>query len=53
MTFGLHICSRLKLGPFGIDLHYEKGLSAMESKLLSQAVSPLREKLIPNPANSH
>ena len=36
-SMGLHIGARLKLGPVGFDLRYEKGLSAMESKLLSQA----------------
>ena len=39
-SMGLHIGARLKLGPVGFDLRYEKGLSAMESKLLSQAGLP-------------
>jgi hypothetical protein len=39
-SIGLHIGARLKLGPVGFDLRYEKGLSAMESKLLSQAGLP-------------
>lgn len=39
-SMGLHIGVRLKLGPVGFDLRYEKGLSAMESKLLSQAGLP-------------
>lgn len=50
MTFGLHIGSRLKLGPFGIDLRYEKGLSAMESKLLSQAGVPIQGKINTQPS---
>lgn len=50
MTFGLHIGSRLKLGPFGIDLRYEKGLSAMESKLLSQAGVPIEGKINTQPS---
>lgn len=40
-SLGLHIGARLKLGPVGVDLRYEKGLSAMESKLLSQAGVPV------------
>jgi hypothetical protein len=40
-SMGLHIGTRLKLGPIGVDLRYEKGLSAMESNLLSQAGVPV------------
>lgn len=40
-SLGLHIGARLKLGALGVDLRYEKGLSAMESKLLSQAGIPI------------
>ena len=40
-SLGLHIGARLKLGPLGVDLRYEKGLSPMESKLLSQAGVPV------------
>ena len=50
MTFGLHIGSRLKLGPFGIDLRYEKGLSTMESKLLSQVGVPIEGKINTQPS---
>ena len=50
MTFGLHIGNRLKLGPFGIDLRYEKGLSTMESKLLSQAGVPIEGKINTQPS---
>ncbi len=39
-SMGLHIGARLKLGPIGVDLRYEKGLSAVESNLLSQAGVP-------------
>ena len=35
-TLGIHLGTRLKLGPLGIDLRYEKGLSAIESQILSQ-----------------
>jgi len=40
-SLGLHMGARLKLGPLGVDLRYEKGLSPMESKLLSQAGVPV------------
>ena len=40
-SLGLHIGARLKLGPLGVDLRYEKGLSPMESKLLSQSGVPV------------
>jgi hypothetical protein len=40
-SMGLHIGTRLKLGPIGVDLRCEKGLSAMESNLLSQAGVPV------------
>jgi hypothetical protein len=40
-SLGLHIGARLKLGALGVDLRYEKGLSTMESKLLSQAGIPI------------
>ena len=40
-SMGLHIGARLKLGPIGVDLRYEKGLSAMKSNLLSQAGVPV------------
>ena len=41
ISLGLHMGARLKLGPLGVDLRYEKGLSPMESKLLSQAGVPV------------
>ena len=50
MTFGLHIGSRLRLRPFEIDLRYEKGLSSMESKLLSQAGVPIEGKINTQPS---
>ena len=40
-SLGLHMGARLKLGLLGVDLRYEKGLSPMESKLLSQAGVPV------------
>ena len=40
-SMGFHIGSRLKLGSIGIDLRYEKGLTAMQSNLLSQAEVPV------------
>ena len=40
-SMGLHIGTRLKLGPVGVDFRYEKGLSAMESNLLSQSGVPV------------
>ena len=41
ISLGLHLGARLKLGPLGVDLRYEKGLSPMESKLFSQAGVPV------------
>ena len=41
ISLGLHLGARLKLGPLGVELRYEKGLSPMESKLLSQAGVPV------------
>jgi len=41
ISLGLHLGARLKLGPLGVDLRYEKGLSPMESKLLSQTGVPV------------
>ncbi len=40
-SMGLHVGTRLKLGPVGVDFRYEKGLSAMESNLLSQSGVPV------------
>ena len=40
-SLGLHVGALIKLGPVGVDLRYEKGLSAMESKLLSQTGVPV------------
>ena len=40
-SLGLHVGAVIKLGPVGVDLRYEKGLSPMESKLLSQAGVPV------------
>ena len=40
-SLGLHVGALIKLGPVGVDLRYEKGLSTMESKLLSQTGVPV------------
>ena len=48
-SLGLHIGARLKLGPIGVDLRYEKGLSAMESKLLSQSGVPVSGQINTQP----
>ena len=50
MTFGLHVGSRLELGPVGIDIRYEKSLSAMESNILSQAGVPIEGKVNTQPS---
>lgn len=36
-SLGIHIGTRVKLEPVGVELRYEKGFSAVESQLLSQA----------------
>ena len=35
-TLGLHLGTRMKLGPLGIDLRYEKGLSPIQANILSK-----------------
>ena len=48
-NLGLHMGARLKFGPIGVDLRYEKGLSPMESKLLSQAGVPVSGQINSQP----
>ena len=48
-SLGLHMGARLKLGPLGVDLRYEKGFSPMESKLLSQAGEPVSGQINTQP----
>jgi hypothetical protein len=35
-TLGLHLGTRMKLGPLGIDLRYERGLSPIQANVLSK-----------------
>ena len=48
-SMGLHIGARLKLGPIGFDLRYEKGLSPIESTLLYQAGVPVSGQINTQP----
>lgn len=36
-SIGMHLGTRIKLGPVGVDFRYERGLSKIESRILSQA----------------
>ena len=35
-TFGLHLGTRLNIGPVGIDLRYERGLSPIQANILTR-----------------
>ena len=35
-TFGLHLGTRLNIGPVGIDLRYERGLSPIQANILNK-----------------
>jgi len=39
-NLGMHIGTRVQLGPIGVDFRYEKGFSSVQSQLLSQAGVP-------------
>lgn len=39
-NLGMHIGTRVQLGPVGVDFRYEKGFSSVQSQLLSQAGVP-------------
>ncbi|MEK9604416.1 MAG: outer membrane beta-barrel protein [Flavobacteriaceae bacterium] len=39
-SLGMHVGTRVQLGPIGVDLRYERGFSAVESRLLSEAGLP-------------
>ena len=45
MTFGLHVGSRLKLGPGEINVRYLKGVSDIESNILSRAGVTIEGKI--------
>lgn len=39
-NLGMHIGTRVQLGPVGVDFRYEKGFSSVQSQILSQAGVP-------------
>ncbi len=49
MKYGMHIGTRVQLGPVGVDIRYEKGFSAVESKILSEAGIPNKGQIDTRP----
>jgi hypothetical protein len=48
-SYGMHIGTRVQLGPIGVDLRYEKGISTVERKILSEAGVPLNGQVNTQP----